>query len=790
MTGRMLRVGALALAYVSACGAPDAIEVTTTAQNLGQTYQVGPTRAYTTLQQLLASVTLGPDDVVLVDYATPYPVGVVFTSSGSNGHPITIRGVPDAQGHRPVLKSGINAANQQNIVHFKYADYYVFENFEIDGSAAQGNGWAGNDPNITSDDRGTFRCVFHQGHGITIRNSYIHDCPAHGIASADDGSGSLTLEYSEVAHSGAADTRHPIYAETDPVAHPGAVFRMQHCFIHDANGGNLVKSRAERNEIYYNWLEQSPYRELELIGADSSDAPPRRMDSDVVGNVIYKTAVGFDAGAIRVGHDWTEPSGLPGSHGRYRFVANTIVMPSGLTGPVIKAEGAIESIEMHDNVFHAPGTALVILRDNASDAAQWTTGTREVAGSYNWVTSGSTVPAEWTNTLSGASPSFAGATDFHPGTASALVDAGAPSAPTFAAFPFPNPLYPPVYVPPSRVAVTAATARPADARLDIGAYEAGSGGGGGGGPPPGCQSAAPLTWIHGSYAAQTTTFTAEYDATPSVAPIDAVVGLSSGSQSAYTGLAAITRFSDTGFLDVRNGNTYGAVTQVAYAANTTYHFRVVVNLAAKTYSAYVRVGAGAEQTLATSYSFRTEQAAVAQLDSWNATTETAGSTVQVCNVTVTPSGGGSGLPAIYTDETNVTFTGGSAGDQAAIVAGQGIGGSNAIKHSNLQIWDGTKRLHLPSAVDISGVQSTDKLHISLDVSAGRASAIYIYFNDDWQTYVVTPVLDQVAGYQTFEIPLGAMRAQMGAAVNDIYFKAGDGFPDSGTLWVDDVKFVH
>jgi hypothetical protein len=148
------------------------------------------------------------------------------------------------------------------------------------------------------------------------------------------------------------------------------------------------------------------------------------------------------------------------------------------------------------------------------------------------------------------------------------------------------------------------------------------------------------------------------------------------------------------------------------------------------------------------------------------------------------------LGDIYTDQTNVSFVGGTAGVQAAIVAGEGVGGSNAIKHSALQIWDATKKLQLPSAVDISGVQATDKLRISLDVSPGRASNIYVYFNDDWQTYLVTPVLDQTAGYQTFDLDLGAMRTRMGNSVNNIYFKAGSGFPDNGTLWVDNMQFVR
>jgi hypothetical protein len=109
----------------------------------------------------------------------------------------------------------------------------------------------------------------------------------------------------------------------------------------------------------------------------------------------------------------------------------------------------------------------------------------------------------------------------------------------------------------------------------------------------------------------------------------------------------------------------------------------------------------------------------------------------------------------------------------------------------LQIWDGTPQIHLAAPLDISSVQSTDSLRISLDVSAGRESRMYIYFNDDWQTYLISPVLDQTAGYQTFDIPIGStMRSQMTNSINDIYFKAGDGFPDNGTLWVDEIRFVR
>ena len=43
---------------------------------------------------------------------------------------------------------------------------------------------------------------------------------------------------------------------------------MRFSYVHDANGGNSVKSRAARNEIHYNWIEGALYHELDLIGAE------------------------------------------------------------------------------------------------------------------------------------------------------------------------------------------------------------------------------------------------------------------------------------------------------------------------------------------------------------------------------------------------------------------------------------------------------------------------------------------------------------------------------------------
>lgn len=404
------------------------------------TYRVGPDRAYTSLQQVAG--LLNPGDVVEVDGNATYPGGVTFTRAGTAGQPITVRGVR-IDGARPVVAGGANTVAFTTPWPYSGpgADHYVFEGFEVTGGSA--------------------RCIYHQAADLVIRDVLVRDCPAQGILGADEGSGSLLLEYSEVYGCGDGGSRHQIYMATDEVNRPGSVFRMQHCTIHGGNGGNNVKSRAERNEIYSNWIEGAFYHELELIGPDGADPALKREDSDVVGNVFVKRN---DFYVVRVGGDGTGET-----NGRYRFVNNTFLSGSAA---VFRIFDGIESIEMHNNVFYREGGPVAVMRTVEAD---WVAG-EQIAGSRNWVANGAVaVPAQWTETLFGASPGFENLTgnDLRPAAGSPLLDQGtsAPAGPP--GFPFPDPLFPPLFHPPARQVGVPGSAepRPVAGALDIGAFE-------------------------------------------------------------------------------------------------------------------------------------------------------------------------------------------------------------------------------------------------------------------------------------------------------------------------------
>ncbi len=408
------------------------------------TFQVGPSRQFKKLQDVAPSLL--PGDVVEVDGNATYPGDLIFTAPGTAANKITIRGLR-VGGLRPVISGGTNT------VEFRLSDHYIFEGFEVTA--------------------GSFRGIFHHAHDITIRDTVVHDCPAHGILGADADSGSLTLEYCEVYHCGNGTGQHPVYMATDEFKHPGSVFRMQYCYLHDQNGGNNIKSRAERNEIYYNWVSGGFYGEIELIGPDPKgnrnvSVNTAREDSDVVGNVFQHIATQGTRMA-RVGSDGTGQT-----NGRYRFVNNTFILRQGQTSPAIEVFEGIESLEVHNNVFFRVGGApidKVVLETRV----RWVAG-RVSTGSNNWLPLNSAlIPPDWTATLFGSNPGFVNIStfDLRLAAGSPLINTGDPAPASPAGHPFINPLFPPAFLPPlhTLLAVGTASARPINGTIDIGAFE-------------------------------------------------------------------------------------------------------------------------------------------------------------------------------------------------------------------------------------------------------------------------------------------------------------------------------
>lgn len=395
------------------------------------TYRVEPGTQYSSLGAV--APLLQPGDLVEVVGGTTYTGGVRFEKAGTAEKKIVIRGVLK-DGKRPVISGGQNTIEANG-------DHYVFENLEITGGAK--------------------RCFYHHADDITLRLSLVRDCPQQGILGADTDSGSLTVELCEVTRSGSGTYNHPIYIATDEKKHPGSVFRLIQSYVHDGAGGNNVKSRAERNEILYNWIEGAMYHELELIGPDGQDPKLAREDSQIVGNVLYKTTPSH---AVRIGGDGTGETG-----GRYRFVNNTIVMSSDLGA--IRLFGAVESVELFNNAFYQVGAkgGVTLFRD---DEVKWATGKAVILGQNNWFPEGSKTSTALKATKIGGRSVFAGVStkDLRPGRGSPLLGAGTNNTASEGTYAFPSPLAFPALEPP-RGKAAAGEARAKSQRPAIGAYE-------------------------------------------------------------------------------------------------------------------------------------------------------------------------------------------------------------------------------------------------------------------------------------------------------------------------------
>jgi len=216
-------------------------------------------------------------------------------------------------------------------------------------------------------------------------------------------------------------------------------------------------------------------------------------------------------------------------------------------------------------------------------------------------------------------------------------------------------------------------------------------------------AAAGAGWQTRSYPLQADIFTADFDATPSASPVNAVVGLSELAPVDFTGLATIARFNPSGQIDARNGGTYAALSPIPYAAGVPYHFRMTVDVAGKRYSLYVRPAGGSEVAVGIDYAFRSEQNGIVSLEHWGANTGGTTGAVTICNFTIaegaldeaTPAGAAvtasthdGNLPANTVDDNLATRWSGN-GDGAWIQ--YDLGTEQAISYVKIAVYSGNGR---------------------------------------------------------------------------------------------------
>jgi len=266
--------------------------------------KVGPGQKFET--PCMAFQAAADTDIIEIDAAGTYSGDVCAITRNR----LTIRGVNG----RPKIQAGGKSAQGKAIWVIQGANTTV-ENIEFTGAAVAAKNGAG---------------IRQEGRNLTVLNCYFHH-NENGILTTHL-AGNITVEHSEFGWNGHGDGySHNIYVGgTDS-------FTLHASYMHHAQGGNLVKSRAAVNTITYNRLSSEDGNsswELDV---------PNGGQALVLGNLIQQGAESVNEHMVSFGTEGARPDS------RMVFASNTVVNLRTNGRVFLKAVGAV--IEARNNLF-------------------------------------------------------------------------------------------------------------------------------------------------------------------------------------------------------------------------------------------------------------------------------------------------------------------------------------------------------------------------------------------------------------------------------------------------------
>lgn len=329
-----------------------------------KTWQVGPSRTYKVPSAVASLVTDG--DTIEID-AGLY-TGDVARWFANN---LIIKGIGAGRAH---LEANGKNAEGKAIWVVKGKNCHI-ESLEFSGCTVPDQNGAG---------------IRQEGQNLTLVNCFFHHNEM-GILTSNDGVSDYVFESCEFSENGYGDgNSHNIY-----VGHANSL-TLRYCYSHDAKVGHLVKSRAQRNFLYYN--------RLTLEKGDGSyeiDLPNGGL-AVLVGNMIEQGAASENGGIISFG--------LEGATNTIQQIvlSHNTVLNNRFDGRFLQYGGAT-LVKMVNNAFLGPGTLL-----------QGTGATLDTAFNIRLLS------------IAAAQLKDAAHFDFHPVPGSPCVDRGAPDPGNFA----------------------------------------------------------------------------------------------------------------------------------------------------------------------------------------------------------------------------------------------------------------------------------------------------------------------------------------------------------------------
>lgn len=437
---------------------------------LGNDYQVGPGKPYTTLAQVPWEA-LGPGDTVRIFHqATPFKGKFLLAAKGTAARPVRICGVRGPGGERPEIdgNGAVTRAQlageysttpsvaliheERSIIVFKplaRSDANAWTSYpshiQVDGLAIRRA-----HPSYTFTDTGGAShpytdfgaCIWiDRGHDITIADNELSDCQM-GIfsKSTDDGDFAVTRNIriagnSLWGHGIVGDVhQHSTYLQSVGLLVEGNRYGP----LRAGAAGNSAKDRSAGSVYRYNLVEDGAHA-FDLVEAEdfpvTALAEPAYRATFVYGNVIDRD--GSQGSCIHYGGDhfgstpgasWGEPIFRQGT---LYFFGNTVRL-TGAQAWLFQISTTLETVEAWDNVFVFAGVGDAMLRMNQWDIAPGWTAAGTLHLGRNWISDGwhdsdlyNPVGGVVTGTanLIGGPASPLDATTFVPLAGSAVVDA-------------------------------------------------------------------------------------------------------------------------------------------------------------------------------------------------------------------------------------------------------------------------------------------------------------------------------------------------------------------------------
>jgi hypothetical protein len=445
------------------------------------TYEVGPGKPYAAIGDVPWE-SLAAGDTVLIHWrSSAYKEKWVLCVQGTASAPVTVRGVVGPAGELPIIDGngattraalnywngvrGVIKIGGANVPADTLPRHITLENLDI-RSARPPYTFAAPDGSAQSYTNNAAAIYVEKGENITIRNCVMRDS-GNGLfvgSSATEPSRDVLVERCAISENGNVGSiyEHNIYA-----AAIGMTFQDNFLGpLRAGASGNNLKDRSAGLVVRTNWIEGGN-RQLDLVDGEDSGAirsDPRYRETFVYGNTLVEPAGAGNRQIVHYGGD----SGATASYrkGTLHFYNNTIVSTRTDRTTLLRLSTNDESCDARNNVFYVAA---------AGNTLSLVDGAGALSLSHNFFKPGrvacfgtltGTIDDDGTS-IEGPSPGFANEAgqDYRLAPTSPCIDAGTILDP--ATLPDNDVLR-------QYVKHRSSAARPRDAALDLGAYEAGS----------------------------------------------------------------------------------------------------------------------------------------------------------------------------------------------------------------------------------------------------------------------------------------------------------------------------